>query len=300
MDNEEFLRQMGDRVRGLRATRGMTRKMLAQESSVSERYLSNLELGKGNISIILLRQVAKALQTDLVDLLPTTAKHSPELKLIDDFVSQLPVENQVAALHLLYEKFSSLPSSVSDNRMRIALVGLRGAGKSTLGRLLEKRYGILFVPLVNEIEKLAGMAVSEILSLSGQDRYRRLEEKALLKTLDEQDTCCIETGGGIVAEPKVVNLLLTTCFVIWVKTSPEEHMQRVLDQGDFRPMADNDDAMQDLRRILEERIPYYKKAHAVLDTSGKSVEESYGELVSIVTRNFSLFAVPNANLNTRR
>jgi len=165
----------------------------------------------------------------------------------------------------------------------VALIGLRGAGKTTLGQLLEQRQQLPFIRLVKKIELLAGMQVAEILSLSGQPGYRRLEARALSRTLAKHKACCIETGGSIVSEPKEFNQLLSSCLVIWVSASPQEHMSRVVAQGDKRPMADNRDAMTDLRQILKERTPYYQKAHAVLDTSGKSVEESYTDLVALIS-----------------
>lgn len=282
--SEDFLQKVGNRVRGLRASRGMTRKMLAKDSSVSERYLADFEQGKGNISINLLRQVAQALRTNLNELFPFGVKQTPELSLINEFVGRLSREEQQSALQMLYQKFSLL----DEGQTRIALIGLRGAGKSTLGQLLQERKNLTFIRLANEIETIGGMAVSEILELSGQSGYQRLEEKALLNTLNEHESCCIETGGSIVADIKKLNILLSTCLVIWVRTSPQEHMERVIAQGDLRPMANNDDAMEDLHRILEERTPFYEKAHAVLDTSGKTVEQSYKELIKIVQEHSGL------------
>ena len=256
----------------------MSRKVLADDSSVSERYLANLEQGKGNISINRLRQVAFALHVNVSDLLPSSTLQTPEHALLNDFVAQLSKGQQETALKLLYQKFAK----VQKDPVRVALIGLRGAGKTTLGQLLEQRQQLPFIRLGKKIEHLAGMQVSEILSLSGQPGYRRLEARALSDTLDKHKACCIETGGGIVSEPKEFNQLLSKCLVIWVSASPQEHMSRVVEQGDKRPMADNRDAMADLRQILKERTPYYRKAHAVLDTSGKSVEESYTELVTLI------------------
>ncbi len=284
--NDEFLQQVGNRVRGLRASRGMSRKILAHDSSVSERYLANLEQGKGNISINLLRKVARALRTELAELLPSGIKQTPEQSLINEFVSRLSREEQQSALQMLYQQFSCL----GEGQTRIALIGLRGAGKTTLGKLLQERQKLPFVRLVEEIEAVGGMEVSEIMALSGQAGYRRLEEKALFKTLNDHESVCIETGGSIVSELKKLNLLLTTCLVIWVKATPEEHMERVIAQGDLRPMANNDDAMDDLRRILTERVPYYEKAHAILDTSGKTVEQSYSELIALIQEQSSLIS----------
>jgi len=276
--NIDFLQEIGNRVRGLRANRGMTRKMLARDSSISERYLADIEQGKGNISINLLRQVSQALATNLEELLPKATKQTPELSLINEFISHLSRDKQQAALQMLYQKFSSL----RNEKTRIALIGLRGAGKTTLGKLLRKRQNLPFIQLAQEIETIGGMPISEILELSGQSGYRRLEEKALFTALNEHESCCIETGGSIVAELKNLNILLSTCLVIWIRTSPNEHMERVVNQGDLRPMANNNDAMEDLEAILEERTPYYEKADAILDTSGKNIEQSYKELIKII------------------
>jgi len=275
---DDLLVPLGRKVKVLRAGRGMTRKMLAADSAVSERYLAQLEQGKGNISIGLLQRVAKALRTDIADLLQTGNEISAEQVLINEFVHGLDSKDQHRALQLLYQNFST----VRDCK-RIALVGMRGAGKTSLGMSLAEQLGVPFVQMGTEIERLAGMPVSEILSLSGQDGYRRLEEKALLEVLARLEKCVIETGGSIVSESSVFNVLLTTCKVVWIKALPEEHMQRVVDQGDLRPIESNDHAMADLRRILEAREPYYAQAHAVIDTSGSSLEESFQQLVSAVS-----------------
>lgn len=282
----DFLQEIGNRVRGLRASRGMTRKMLAKDSSVSERYLADFEQGKGNISINLLRQVAQALRTNLHELFPSDVNQTPELSLINEFIGRLSREEQQSALQILYQKFSLL----GEGQTRIALIGLRGAGKTTLGRMLQDNNNLPFIRLADKIETIGGMAVSEILELSGQSGYSRLEEKALLHTLSKYETCCIETGGGIVAEVKKLNILLSTCLVIWVRTTPQEHMARVTAQGDLRPMANNDDAMEDLHRILEERTPYYEKAHAVLNTTDKTIEQSYEELIKIIQQHSNLLS----------
>jgi len=277
---EEFLGRVGQCVRGLRASRGMTRKQLSQQSAVSERYLANLEQGQGNISIGLLRRVAAALGARLTDLFPAESRQSPEHALISEFVGRLSREDQQLALQVLYREFAD----VGNCPPRIALIGLRGAGKTTLGRLLEARQGLTLVRLAEEIERLGGMKIGEIHSLSGQTGYRRLESSALVNALNRHRSCCIETGGSIVSGLKELNLLLSSCLVVWIRTTPDEHMARVVAQGDLRPMADNADAMDDLRRILEERTPYYRKAHIVLETTGKTVEASYQELVRELRR----------------
>ncbi len=276
---DELLEQLGQKVRALRAGRGMTRKMLAADSNVSERYLAQLEQGQGNISVGLLQRVAKALRTDLGEMLRGGNDVSAEQVLINELVQRLDRDEQHRALQLLYQTFSA-----TQDCRRIALVGMRGAGKTSLGSRLAEYLDVPFVQLVTEIEKLAGMPVAEILSLSGQDGYRRLEEKALFDVLARLEKCVIETGGSIVSETNLLNVLLTTCHVIWVKASPEEHMQRVIDQGDMRPMQSNDDAMADLRRILEAREPFYAQSHAIIDTAGSELEESFQQLAALLSK----------------
>ena len=276
---DEMLENLGQRVRALRAGRGMTRKMLAADSAVSERYLAQLEQGQGNISINLLQRVAKALRTDAGELLKGGSETSAEQVLINELIQRLDGDDQHRALQLLYQNFSA-----SQDCNRIALVGMRGAGKTSLGSRLAERLDVPFVQLGTEIEKLAGMPVAEILSLSGQDGYRRLEEKALFDVLARLDKCVIETGGSIVSETSSFNALLTTCHVVWIKASPEEHMQRVIDQGDMRPIESNDHAMADLRRILDARESFYSQSHSIIDTRNSKLEDSFQQLLDSVSK----------------
>lgn len=271
----ELLERLGKRVRALRAGRGMTRKMLSADSSVSQRYLAQLEQGQGNISIGLLQRVAEALRTDLAELLSEDKDVTAEQVLINEMVQGMNPEDQHRALQLLHESFAT-----THDNSRIALVGMRGAGKTSLGSRLAEHLDVPFVQLVTELEKLGGMPVSEILSLWGQDGYRRLEEKALFDVLASNEKCVIETGGSIVSETRLLNILLSTCHVIWIKALPEEHMQRVIDQGDMRPIQSNDDAMADLRRILEARDPFYAQAHTIIDTAESTLEESFKKLTA--------------------
>ncbi len=185
--------------------------------------------------------------------------------------------DQQRTLRLIYDSFSA----TDRNHQRIALIGMRGAGKTTLGSRLAEHHSLPFVQVVAQIELLAGMRVPEILALTGRSGYRRYEEQALLDVLENNDSCVLETGGGIVSNPRMLNQILTSCFVIWVQATPEEHMQRVIEQGDYRPMQANVDAMDDLQRILEERTPFYAKAHARLNTSGRDVQDCIDELIEI-------------------
>ena len=280
LDSRRLLGVLGERVRALRAHRHMTRKALARDSQVSERYLAQLEQGRGNISIMLLARVAAALRTDLSDLLRMREEHTAEEVLISDLLRDLSPDTHKAFLQMLSENFS-VPV---ESRRRIALIGLRGAGKTSQGQILAEKLDVPFVHLGSEIELIAGMSTSEIFSLSGQAGYRRLEEKALMQTLREYDRCVLETGGSIVTDPKLLNTLLSTCFVVWLHARPDEYMRRLVEQGDVRPMESQEDAMSDLRRILSERNELWATAHASIDTNDKSIEDCVTELIRLLPK----------------
>ncbi len=274
-DTDSLLEQLGLRVRSLRSRLDMTRRSLAAQARVSERHLADLETGRGNISVRLLDRIAAALDTEISDLMETAGDRTPEENLVVEFVRALPADEQKQALQLLHERFTPTP----ETRRRIALIGLRGAGKSTLGVKLAERLGLPFVGLVGAVERLAGMSVAEIFALSGETGYRRLEEQALFETLNRHEGCVIETGGSIVSDPGLLSTLLTACFVVWLRTEPEHYMARVVAQGDLRPMRNRPDAMSDLRRLLDERDPYYSQAHATVDTTDQTVHESLNALL---------------------
>lgn len=282
VEENDYLLALGERVRELRARRGMTRKMLAQQSGVSERYLAQLETGHGNISIILLRQIAQGLGFPLVDLVREEPEQSPELTLLIQYLSRFPPQTHEWARRLLQ---GELESSVRlARRQRVAFIGLRGAGKSTLARMLAEQRGVPFFELAKVIEQEAGAELSEIFSLYGQAAYRRYEKRALESVVAQHEAFVLVPGGGIVSEPANFDLLLTSCFTIWLRASPEEHMARVLAQGDYRPMNGNQEAMEDLKRILAGRSAMYSKADVTIDTSGKTVEESFEEILSVLAR----------------
>jgi XRE family transcriptional regulator, aerobic/anaerobic benzoate catabolism transcriptional regulator len=270
-----LLALLGERVREARARRGMTRKLLARESGVSERYLAQLESGQGNVSVLLLRQVGDALGLSLAELLREDAPQSAELALIHQFLSRLPRQRLPRVRESLLRDFGSRPA---DRRKRIALIGLRGAGKSTLGEALAEALGVPFVEIDREIEREAGTGLSEIFLLYGQQGYRRLERACIERTLEQHERCVIATGGSIVSEPGTYDLLLSACYTIWLRAQPEEHMARVIAQGDMRPMAGNARAMDDLRRILDSRATLYAQADAAVDTAGRSVRQSLKDI----------------------
>ena len=252
----------------------MARKVLSQQSNVSERYLAQLEAGEGNASVLLLRNVARALGMSLTELLGQR-ESSVEQRLIRRFVEQLPEHRREEVVFRLLREFGQESSA---RKTRIALVGLRGAGKTTLGSALASELHAPFVELDREIEHEAGMSLSEVFSLYGQAGYRRIERRCLERIIQSHERMVMAVGGGIVSEAETYNVLLVNCFTVWLKASPEEHMARVVAQGDFRPMQGNREAMDDLKRILGAREPLYRKADTTLDTSGEPFEGSLAKL----------------------
>jgi XRE family aerobic/anaerobic benzoate catabolism transcriptional regulator len=238
-----YLAQLGERVRAWRSEHGMSRKALALASGVSERYLAQLEAGRGNISVLLLRRVARAMR--------------------------VPVEE------LVREESAARTA-------RIALLGLRGAGKSTLGAKLAQALELPFIELDREVEKEAGAKLGEVFAMYGQDGFRRFERRALERVLDENERAVIATGGGLVTDPSTYELLLERCFCVWLKASPQEHMSRVVAQGDMRPFSGRTQgraaALDEIRRLLADRERLYARAALALDTSGKTVRQTLQEL----------------------
>jgi XRE family aerobic/anaerobic benzoate catabolism transcriptional regulator len=271
----DFLLSLGSRVRELRNRRGMTRKMVSREADVSERHLAQLEAGEGNVSVMLLQRIASALNVSLVELFAPEAEEPVEKRLIQRFLERLPSHRLEDVVFRLMRDFGH---EEKVRRARIALIGLRGAGKSTLGAKLAAEMKARFVELDSEIEKDTGMPLGEIFSFYGQSGYRAIERRTLERVLKEEERAVISVGGGVVSEKETYDSLLSNCYTVWIKAQPEEHMSRVMAQGDFRVMAGSDQAMEDLRRILEAREPLYRKADLWLDTSGSSVEESFAKL----------------------
>jgi XRE family aerobic/anaerobic benzoate catabolism transcriptional regulator len=268
---------MGETVRTLRARRGMTRRMLAAEAGVSERHLANVESGIGNASILVLRQIAQALDCPLTGLIDSRSAASPEAALLHDLLRDRE-EGDLHRARIALARLFGEPASAAARRTRIALIGLRGAGKSTLGKRLAGHLGVPFIELNREIQRIAGCSVTEIHALYGLAAYRRYERRALDDTIQRGQPAVIATPGGIVSDIATFNRLLDQCFTVWLRASPDEHMSRVLAQGDYRPMAGNAEAMDDLRRILAGRTAFYAKADIEFDTSGISVEESLAGL----------------------
>lgn len=282
-----LLSALGDRVRNLRAQRGLTRKAVAISADVSERHLANLEYGIGNASILVLQQVAGALHCSLAELVGDVTTSSPEWLLIRELLEHRS-EADLRRVRVAIGELLGTASVDPARHRRIALVGLRGAGKSTLGQMLAEDLEIPFIELSREIEKLAGCSVREIHDLYGTNAYRRYERRALEEAVQIYSEVVIATPGGIVSDPATFNELLAHCTTVWLQAAPEEHMGRVAAQGDTRPMAASKEAMEDLRRILNGRAAFYSKADLSVDTSGKTLPQSFQALRAAVRQSMGL------------
>jgi len=277
-----FLAAIGRQLRLQRAKRGMTRRQLAQASATSERYLAQIESGAGNPSASVMRAIAQALDLPAGALLPESGPRSAARGAVLDLVAQV-AETDLPELAKLIKARVAV-AGASDRARRIALVGLRGAGKSTLGRMLAQHLGWPFVELDRVVEEDYGASIPDLIEMAGTATFRRHEASALERVIAGHDAAVITTAGGIVASPEAYALLLRRTHTIWVKARPEDHMSRVMAQGDFRPMAQNREAMADLVAILEARRADYARAEAELDTSGDAVEQSFAKLLRVVER----------------
>jgi XRE family aerobic/anaerobic benzoate catabolism transcriptional regulator len=279
--DETYLRGVGERVRLARARRGMSRKVLSKASGVSERYLAELERGAGNASLLVVRQIADALDVEPAELISDRAERPIDLILAIHQLERLAPEELVEARRLLVQRFSSPVGSAEG---RIALVGLRGAGKTTLGQRAAQELSVPFVELDREVERASGMELAEIFATRGQATYRKLERQCLETVIERFDRVVIATGGSLVTEPATYHLLLSSCLVVWLSANPDEHMDRVIAQGDLRPMAEGPQAMDDLNVILASRTALYAKADVEVKTSGRSEAQALDALLAAISR----------------
>ncbi len=280
-----FLASLGDRVRSLRARRGMTRKAVALAADVSERHLANLEYGVGNASILVLLQVAQALQCSLAEMIGDVTTSSPEWLMLRELLERRdePTLRRVReAVGELLGTGGANGSGQAARSSRVALIGLRGAGKSTLGLMLAEDLGFPFVELSREIEKFAGCSIAEIQALYGVNAYRRYERRALEEAIQIYPEAVIATPGGLVSDPATFNQLLAHCTTVWLQADPQDHMKRVTAQGDMRPMAASKEAMEDLKGILAGRAAFYSKAEFKLDTSAQALAPTFSALRDLV------------------
>ncbi|MFO1325883.1 MAG: helix-turn-helix transcriptional regulator [Rubrivivax sp.] len=290
-EKNPFLVALGERVRALRARRGMTRKAVALAADVSERHLANLEYGVGNASILVLLQVAGALQCSIAELIGDITTTSPEWLLIRELLEhrdEATLRRVRVAVGQMLGTGGANDAPGGARSTRVALVGLRGAGKSTLGQMLADDLGYPFVELSREIEKFAGCSISEIQALYGMNAYRRYERRALEEAIQIYPEAVIATPGGLVSDAATFNLLLAHCTTVWLQADAEDHMRRVQAQGDLRPMAASKEAMDDLRRILSGRAAFYSKAEFRLDTSAQPLEPTFVVLRRLVREALAL------------
>jgi XRE family aerobic/anaerobic benzoate catabolism transcriptional regulator len=276
-----YLRILADKIRDARAQRGMTRNALAADSGVSLRFLAQLESGQGNPSVLVLRRIASAMGFAPDWLLSDEPMRPIDQTLPMRVLKLLSEKDLRKAGQLLTHHFGKDGAAATPTRY-ITLIGLRGAGKTTLGNRLARHREVPFFELDREVEREYGATIGEILQLHGQPGYRRCEREILQKVLSKNPAAVIETGGGLAADPQTLPLLLEGSLAVWVRASPDEHMQRVTDQGDLRPMARSREAMRELKDILAAREPFYRQAHLHLNTSGRTVEQSFTELIEMI------------------
>jgi XRE family transcriptional regulator, aerobic/anaerobic benzoate catabolism transcriptional regulator len=294
-DRDPFLTSLGERVRGLRVIRGQTRKTAALSAGVSERHWANLEYGTGNVSVLVLQQVAQALQCSQAELLGDVSASSPEWLLLRELLSQCDEASlrrvRLTAIDLLGKSMAAEVSQAPGERSaRIALLGLRGAGKSTLGKILADDLGVPFVEISRDVEALAGCSVSEIQALYGASAYRRYERRALEACIQHHSQVVIATPGGLVSDAASFGIMLSNCTTVWLQAEPEDHMKRVAAQGDMRPMAASREAMQDLKNILKGRSAFYSKAEFSLNTSRQNLTQTVADLRLLVRTALGLAA----------
>lgn len=282
-----FLEALGERVRNLRSRKGMTRRAVALAADVSERHLANLEYGTGNVSVLVLLQVANALQCSLAELLGDVTTTSPEWLLIRELLSKRSEADLRRARLQLGDMFGE-GGNAKERKNRIALIGLRGAGKTSLGQRLARDLGFPFIELSREIEQFAGCQISEIHNLYGANAYRRYERRALEEAIQIYPDVVIATPGGLVSDSANFNLLLSHCTTVWLQADAADHMGRVAAQGDMRPMAASKEAMEDLKRILEGRSAFYSKADLSINTSGRTEDQAFEALRTSVLQHLAM------------
>jgi XRE family aerobic/anaerobic benzoate catabolism transcriptional regulator len=277
--DDEFLRALGENVRAMRAHLGMTRKMLASASGVSERFLAQLESGTGNASVLVLRQIARALETTVERLIaqgdPRASDSYPPATSTIENVLRMMSRLGPADIARVRQIIVQEPGALANRRRgeRVALIGLRGAGKSTIGAQLAKELGLPFLELDRLVEQASGLSLNALFDLYGQSTFRRFERQCLEQVLKGYPRFVLATGGGIVSAPETFERLLESCYTVWLKATPREHMDRVVAQGDMRPMAKNPSAMGDLERILRDREPLYSQADLTVNTAGTSADD---------------------------
>jgi XRE family aerobic/anaerobic benzoate catabolism transcriptional regulator len=277
-----FAAEVGRLVRLGRAKRGMTRRQLAEVANASERYLAQIEGGQGNPSIVMLKSIAEALEVPVTELLPRVGAQNAAMTEILELLGHLPQSEFAAVAEWI--KARAAQRTATERARRIALVGMRGAGKSTLGQRLAAELGCPFIELDRLVEQEYGARIPDLIEIAGVATFRRYERACLERVIAGHEAAVIAAAGGIVANADTYGLLLRHAHTVWLKARPDDHMRRVMEQGDFRPMAQNREAMADLVAILDARSPDYARANAELDTTGDGVEQSFAKLIRLVAR----------------
>lgn len=274
-----LIERLAKRVRAARTAQGLPRRLLSERSGVSPRYLAQLEAGEGNISVVLLSRIAAALNLKIEDLLSETDPLGDDVARVAALyrAAPAPVQGRVRAL-------LAPEHPMAQRAQRICLVGLRGAGKSTLGHAAAEKLKVPFVELNTEIERAVEMPLAEIMALYGQDGYRSLEAEAVERVIRTHDKLILAVAGGIVAAPATYAKVLARFHTVWIRTSAAEHMARVRAQGDLRPMEGNPEAMDQLKHFLTARTPQYKQAQAEVNTASKPVQTSVNDLLAVIAK----------------
>jgi XRE family transcriptional regulator, aerobic/anaerobic benzoate catabolism transcriptional regulator len=277
--NFEGSQEIARRIRSARARTGFTRKQLAARSGASERYLAHLEAGTGNPSVEMLLSIAKALGIALAELLPLGGELDPTVARAAQLLRRMPQERMRVALASL----GAQPEEHHVRGRRIALIGLRGAGKSALGGALAKRLNVPFFEISKEVEKRYGGSIGVLLEINGPSALRRYEAEILAEICSHYPSAVIAAPGAIVSDGKLFEQLLHSAWTVWLQAKPEDHMARVVAQGDLRPMSGNRAAMNDLKAILSARETDYKRADLQLNTSGQGFDETVTLLEKLVS-----------------
>ena len=278
------LANLGSIIKNVRLRRGISRSILAQKSGISLRYLAQLESGNANPSITILKNISYSLNITLSDMIFVPQYNSKNENFLEYNLNKFS-SLQLRKINDLIYKFDK-ENKLRKHKDKIALIGLKGAGKSTLGKKFNKEFNIPVFEISNEIRKIAGMDMSEIIELGGQGMYRRLEYDTIQSLYKKNKKLLILTGGSVVSEKETYSFILNNFYTIWIKATPKQHMERVIKQGDLRPMGSNPRAMDDLKNILKERIDLYHKADQIVDTENKTINESY-ELLKLKVNSFS-------------
>jgi len=274
----ELIAAVGASVKAARSRRGVTRRNLARHASISERYLTELEAGRANASLSVIHRVALALGLNIGELIPSS---STDVDVITSRLASLKPQRRQRVLDILVK---AAATDAPEQAIGVALVGLRGAGKSTLGAQIARKHGLKFVRLRDRIEQLGGQQLGDLVSLAGQRAYRRLERQALMETIDQGGPLILEVGGSLVTETETYAHLLSHFYTVWICAEPDDHLQRVVEQGDRRPMAGSRNALEDIKIMLSERDADYRRAHAKLNTHGQTVQTSVQALDALANR----------------